>query len=79
MLEYYLEWSAFLMSLCCVASYGYSKIIGGLVGIVTVILFILWGIVADVPVAVYTNLIFFCLHTKNLYHGISEKKGRIQC
>jgi len=65
-----LEWLAFGASLLCVFCYGYSKTQGAIVGIVTAVLFITWGLAAGVAAAAATNVVFFFLHCRNLRRAL---------
>lgn len=72
-----LEWVAFTLSMICVFSYGKSKLIGSIVGIITAFTFIVWGIFAEVWAALLTNLVFIILHSRNLRIAIIENTESI--
>ncbi len=67
-----LEWAAFGSSMCCVFCYGHSKTQGAVVGIITAVLFITWGLVAGVLAAAATNVFFLGLHGRNLKRAITD-------
>lgn len=71
-----LEWSAFGSSLLCSWVYGNRTIGGPLIGVVTAILFMLFGWFAGVPAAIAANLIFLGVHIRNGYKMIIEDKSR---
>ena len=69
-----LEWAAFLTSMLCVFLYGHTKTWGALAGLLTATLFVTWGLVAGVVAAASVNVVFFGLHSRNLYIAIKEKR-----
>lgn len=68
-----LEWLAFSLSMLCVFCYGKSNTKGAIIGIITALSFILWGIVADIYAASVTNVIFLGLHIRNLRLDIKRR------
>jgi uncharacterized membrane protein len=71
-----LEWSAFGSSLLCSWVYGYRTIAGPVIGIVTAILFMLFGWFSGVPAALAANLVFLIVHTRNGLKMLAEDKSR---
>ena len=60
-----LEWAAFSASIMCSFVYGYRTIAGPLIGVVTAILFMLFGWASGVHAAIAANIIFLIIHTRN--------------
>lgn len=65
-----LEWAAFGGSLLSVWLYGHSRIYGPVAGICVAVLFVAFGITAEIYAASLSNLIFFGLHFNNLRKGL---------
>lgn len=68
-----LEWAAFGSSLLCVFLYGYGRVVGGVAGIATALLFIGWGFAAGIAAAAYINIAFLVLHIRNLLRGLGAR------
>lgn len=71
----FLEWASFTCSLLCVYAYGTNKVRGALVGLLTAILFVIWGYLADVYAASLINIVFFILHGRNYRIAINERSN----
>lgn len=62
----FLEWGSYIGALLTVWLYGFKNTWGPKSGLITAAAFVLYGILADIPVAVLTNIVFAVLHYNNL-------------
>ncbi len=65
-----LEWFAFGLGAFTVYLYGHTKVGGGICGMITAIVFMIWGSFYDFYGAMTINIGFFSLHTRNMYRAV---------
>lgn len=61
----FIEWAAFGGVLGATWLYGQKGRIGPAVGALSAAVFVLYGLMADLPAATVTNVIFFGIHCRN--------------
>lgn len=62
-----LEYAAFFMAFLSCLLYGRTVAGGSSVGVVSALMFIVWGTLRDIPAAVVTNIGFLTVNSYNFY------------
>ena len=71
-----IEWAAFMGSLVSVFLYGKKGIKGPIPGMMTSLLFMMFGYFHQVPAAIISNVVFMVLHFRNFRSEIMQDESR---
>jgi len=70
----FFEYAAFGSSICSAWLYGKQGIKGPIAGLVTVTMFMIFGLVSEIYAAVGANVIFAFIHIRNLKYAMENRK-----
>jgi hypothetical protein len=71
-MQAWLEWQSFGLALFGTWVYGRTRVWGGIVGIITAASFMAFGVMSDVPAAIWANIAFAVVHANNIRVGMKE-------